>query len=475
MAKTRYDEVAYPSGVFPQTNPERLAVLAHIHGLAAPDVATARVLEIAGGDGLSVMAFAATYPKAQVCNFDLSASAIARGQAKADAGGFTNVTLEVLDIMAGRGHFAPRSFDYVIAHGIYAWVPDRVRREIMALIGHVLTEDGMAFGSFNAKPGGHMRMIMRDMLTYVLQGIEDPQQKLAAMRECLTDFAIDQKDDSPLQTGVRMHARAILAGSMNVVWHDELGPDYNPQQLSDVVDAAEAVGLAFLTDGGRNLHCSGFLPDGYGGATSGPEADATAVRNAQLDDFATMRFFRQPVFIRQGRSPSRVFDPDRLRGLFISTTLAHAGGSEFADRRHKVEITDEKLAEAIKRVAARGLRRTAVRDLSLEDTQLRALLELFTKSFVWLWTGPDPYAAAPGERPTTSALIRSELGVGEIVVHTLDESELRLEQPEMRRLLIAADGTRTMDDLAALPDLGPLSGDVPKVLAEAARRALLIA
>jgi ubiquinone/menaquinone biosynthesis C-methylase UbiE len=475
MATTPYDEVAYPSVIFTQTNPERLATLARVHGLDAPDVATARVLEIAGGDGMSLMAFAATYPEARGYNFDLSAAAIARGQAKVDAGKFENVTHEVLDIMAARDRYPAGSMDYVIAHGIYAWVPDVVREEVMKLMAHVLSDTGIAFVSFNAKPGAHMRMIVRDMLSYVLRDIDEPERKIAALREYLTDFAVAQENDSPLQTAVRMHAQAILSGSMSVVFHDELGPEYNPQQLSEVVEAAEAVGLTFLTDGGRNLLGTGLLPNDFPGEPSGSAADAEVVRRAQLDDFNKTRFFRQSLFVRQGRAPSRRFDPGRLRGLWVSTLLAHEDGRTFVYRNNRVELDDDALFAAVQRVVSRGLKRTPVAELSLSDQQLRAFFELYVQGFMSLWLRPDPYVAAPGDRPTTSPLIRAQLAQGEIDVHRLDEGDLRLAQPEMQRLLIAADGTRSMRELAALPDLGPLEGDVPEILAEAARRALLIA
>ena len=50
---TTYDKVAYPSVLFKRTQPERLAVVAALHGLTPPDVATARVLEIRCGEELN--------------------------------------------------------------------------------------------------------------------------------------------------------------------------------------------------------------------------------------------------------------------------------------------------------------------------------------------------------------------------------------------------------------------------------------
>ena len=79
------------------------------------------------------------------------------------------------------------------------------------------------------------------------------------------------------------------------------------------------------------------------------------------------------------------------------------------------------------------------------------------------------YAVAPGERPETAPWIRLRLASGEEQVVTLRLRPLRIEQ---RALLQAADGTRTMAELAAL-DHGIPTSQVPAALAAAGRQALL--
>jgi SAM-dependent methyltransferase len=134
---TIYDAVAYPTAVFAQTHPSHLAALAQVHGLSPFDVETARVLEIGCGDGMNLLAMAAAYPRAQFHGFDLAPTVVARGRERAEAAGLTNVRLDVGDIVDAAGSLEG-SFDYVIAHGVYAWVPAQVREALMVLIGRVL-------------------------------------------------------------------------------------------------------------------------------------------------------------------------------------------------------------------------------------------------------------------------------------------------------------------------------------------------
>uniref|UniRef100_UPI0035C81FB3 class I SAM-dependent methyltransferase n=1 Tax=Sphingomonas sp. TaxID=28214 RepID=UPI0035C81FB3 len=112
---TPYDLNAYPTAIFAQTAPDRLATVARLAGLSPPPVETARVLEIGGGDGMNLLALAVAYPRAEFVSFDLAATAVARGRRWLAASGVANLRLEVLDILdATEAPDGP--FDYIIAH-----------------------------------------------------------------------------------------------------------------------------------------------------------------------------------------------------------------------------------------------------------------------------------------------------------------------------------------------------------------------
>src|SRR5690242_6182185 len=130
---TSYDQVAYPSMIFRKTHPDRMAVLAKLHGLDPPAIDTARVLQIGGGDGLDAIALAAAYPRAEFVNFDIAEQPIGRGRRWSEAAALSNVRHLVLNILEAAERL-DGTFDYISAHGIYAWVPDVVRAAVMPLI-----------------------------------------------------------------------------------------------------------------------------------------------------------------------------------------------------------------------------------------------------------------------------------------------------------------------------------------------------
>jgi hypothetical protein len=466
---TPYDRVVYPTAVFAQTHPERLAVLARLAGLDPVAPNQARMLEIGGGNCFNLLSLAAIYPGSQAHGFDLSQVAIARGQEIAQASGLANVTLAVEDIMAAHERYAAGSFDYVTVHGVYAWVPDAVREATMALIAHVLSDRGVAYVSYNCMPGGHVRLIMREMLLDATDDIADPDEKIAATRDFLEAYAKPKDDDDTFARTLRHHASAMLERPDAVLFHDELGPCYHPQRFLDVVAAAEANGLRFLTDAGRNLHLDGFLKSDA--PTSG-DPERAVLGAASLDDYTALRFFRQSLFVRARQQPDRTIRTDRMAGLYLSTKLKQRDDGAFMLGEDEIEIAHEALADGLARAAAAYPQRVALDDLTQDPALRRVVLQLFCEWYVNLHLEPAPFPDRPGDNPQTSPLIRGLLSLGDVMVSTLDHGLLKVEQPELRRLLMAADGSRSVAEIAKA-DTGIPPEDIEAALTASARRALL--
>src|SRR3954468_1383128 len=118
-----YDETPYVSIAFPETHPDKLCAMARLFGLEAPEPARARVLELGCGDGTNLLPMAQHAPEARFLGIDASARHVASGQAAIAACQLANAELrqqDVLEFSASEG-----KFDYIIAHGIFSWVPEQ--------------------------------------------------------------------------------------------------------------------------------------------------------------------------------------------------------------------------------------------------------------------------------------------------------------------------------------------------------------
>jgi hypothetical protein len=453
MGATLYDEVAYPTAIFAQTHPDRMAAIARAAGHAAPPIETARVLEIGGGDGMNLIALAVAYPLARFTSFDLAATAVDRGLQWCEALGLGNLELLTLDIMDAAERLQG-PFDYIITHGVYAWVPPAVRSALMALIGRLLTADGVAFVSYNAQPGGYLRLALRDILLQATEGAANEQELKAAAIRQLEDLA-GQPDSTPnaFQLALRDAATKSLKTRWEVLRHDELGPFFHPQALRDVVAEARLNGLAFLGDADRELMGDAFLPDDL--APGGDPADAL-VKHLQRRDHREIRFFRQTLLVRDTVPLTRRIDLDGVAELLVDSRCEAAGGGQFRIDKNLFEIRDEVLGEMLARLAAERPRRLRVGDLVGTEEQLQALFEMFDAGLVDLHTAQAPGALELSERPVSSPLVRMMLDRGMQTVCTLDHRMLGVTESDPRALLARLDGTVRADELLAHGPFGAL-------------------
>jgi len=116
-------------------------------------------------------------PKSDFIGFDLARLSVARGQERIRELGLRNIRIfqsNLLDVGAELGQF-----DYIVAHGFYSWVPEPAREGLLALCGKLLTPDGVAFVSYNALPGAHLRKMIREMMLFQVGDIEDPERRIS--------------------------------------------------------------------------------------------------------------------------------------------------------------------------------------------------------------------------------------------------------------------------------------------------------
>lgn len=464
--ETRYDAVAYPAALYPTTHPSHLVALARLHGLAAPDPTTARVLEIAGGDGVNLIAMAVALPDARFVSFDLSTRAVERGAALVRAAGLDNVSVEMGDVLEAAERMEG-PFDYVIAHGLYAWVPEAVRAATLRLIGRVLSADGVAFVSYNAKPGGHLRVAIREMLLHGLEGIEAPEDRVARARALLVEFATPHAGDRPLLAAMREVAGPMARKTAASLFHDELSDVFAPQSLTEVVAAAAEHGLAFLNDA-----VSSMLFDGLPGAELD---DAATVAAAQTSDYEALAFFHQTLLVRAGRSPRRTVDPALLASLSATTHARRIGETTFAIGEDELEVDDARAADLLATLAAASPRRLSLERVgTLEEAA--AVLDLYRRDLVQLHALPFPGTIDPGERPCASPVALAQIALGATTIYTLDHRAVAFADAGPRAFLQLLDGTRDRAAIAADWAETPYSMQVAaaEAIAQLARAGMLI-
>src|SRR3954471_21234556 len=156
MPRNTYDDVPYSNHPYAQTHPDRLATLAILHGVEPPDPYNARVMEVGCGAGGNLLAMAASAPGIHAVGVDLAREPIEEARRAAGAIPLTNAEFHRRDVRELTSAPFGR-FGYIVAHGLYSWIPPDAQDALLAAIAAALEPSGVAYVSFNAHPGGYFR------------------------------------------------------------------------------------------------------------------------------------------------------------------------------------------------------------------------------------------------------------------------------------------------------------------------------
>ncbi|MFB3827585.1 MAG: methyltransferase regulatory domain-containing protein [Bryobacteraceae bacterium] len=437
MNPDRYDVVRYPTEIKTSTHPDRLAAVATLFDLSPAPPERCRVLEIGCGDGGNLIPMAFSLPGSRFTGIDRAETAVAAGRALTAELGLSNLDLQAMDLMDFQGG----EFDYIIAHGIYSWVPAPVRERILAICAASLAPCGLAYISYNALPGWHIRQAVRDMLQFHTGAIGDPQEVMRSAREFLTWLKQGQAD-----TDFGRELESALEREPNVLFHDELGPENHPFYFHQFVEDAARHGLQHVAD--ANLR-EMFEP--------GVALPEPPLLREQYLDFYRLRRFRRSILCREGLTVAPVPRPERLATLYASSDATasapgEGGAVEFAGRGKSRATTAHPLAiSVLSRLSAMYPRRVPVAELAgASDGAAVAeiLLRTSLAGLVQLHACAPKFAAEAGDRPEASRVARLALAHGSKRLPTLHHELIEITDETSARAIALLDGTRSRAQIA---------------------------
>lgn len=327
-----YDVTPYTSNSFPQSAPGQLAAIAYLFGLDTPEVATARVLEIGCAAGGNLIPFAAAHPHARVVGIDLSKVQIDQGRKRVQALSLDNLRLLAGDI-AGMNPAELGQFDFVIAHGVYSWVPTGVQQALLSAFRRLLAPEGVAYISYNVYPGWKSKEILRDAMLLASGGSVTPEEKVRNARR-MVDFLEDVAPPDSALARILAESRAHALGyGDSYLLHDELETFNSPCYFYEMLGRAGAHGLAYLAE----AHPEAMIPANYGPKVAeylNEKCGGVQVLVEQYLDFVADRTFRESLLVHAERAPQIRYIPhhSRYRRLHIAARVPPADGQTRLDR-----------------------------------------------------------------------------------------------------------------------------------------------
>jgi len=474
-----YNDVAYTSFADAVRHPERLASIGTLLGMDVAPLATCRVLEFACGDGLNLVPIAATLPAATFVGFDFAARPIASARLMASDLGLTNVQFLELDLRELPADLG--SFDYIIAHGLYSWVPADVRARVLPLIARHLAPQGVAFVSYNTLPGCHMRRVVWEMLKYHTRDVDGKSAKLAAARAMLDLVGTPVASENATDQAMRAEVREAGKGTDAALAHDDMSEPNDPVYFHEFMADAARSGLTFLAEARLTTMMGGGLAPEVRQALR----PLDRLMREQYLDFIHFRRYRESLLCHADALSRFVVQPPRALGMHVLPSLSLR---REAARAVPDPESDAGVAALKQLLLARWPRSVPVSELAdwRERTFPAAgsprrpieflLAEMLVADIVDLRTAPVDVAAAAGDRPVAFAPARWMLGKTDVATSVYHDS-YRLAADD-RSLVALLDGHHTRADLvAALGELvaGPSGGNrLEAALNALARLALLV-
>lgn len=463
----RYDAFPYTGHVYRQTHPDRLALIARLFGMSPAPPERCRVLELACGEGANLLPLAEAFPDSTYLGVDLSQAAIIRAVALTERSNLTNLEFRREDVTqfpedAGE-------FDYIIAHGLYSWVPPHVRESILQLCARHLAPQGVVYISYNAYPGGYMRQMFRSMMHFHSREAATPEEEVRESRALLQFLQATVPEKMGFAEYFRGEAGEITRHDDCFLYHDLLAENNQPFYMHEFLAAAARHNLKYLCE--AEYHET--QPSNASAAARAhlSQIDDRITRE-QYIDFARNRTFRQTLLCHAKVSLRDDIDENAIRSAHCS---AEVRASHEPDLRNdepvefsavlptgKVWLTapvhhplskavltalagvapgwisfDQLLADCRARLHAAGSS-TQCDAAMLQD----AIAALYSTGLVELHAAASlPFTREPGECPRTTLLARVQALEG-CSISNRAFLPIRIPDRFSRELMALLDGTR---------------------------------
>ncbi len=458
-----YDELPYDSLPVPDTQPDVLRAIARLHGFEAPAPERARILELGCAQGGNLIPLAWRWPDAQCVGVELSRVQAEAGARFVERLGVSNVRILHGDLAALPPDLG--EFDYIIAHGVYSWVPPAVQQALLEACRQHLSPQGVACISFNVAAGWAALLPLHQALVERTSASLPAPERYRQALGVLTELEREWHDPVLLK-----EIAFLKTAAPSYLFHEYLDAYNQPKDFNTFVSELDAHALRYVGEAGPRHavveleNAWGLVPEGM----TGRWLDAEAA----LDEAQATRF-RRALVARDDAPCAQPPQPEALGELAFYADLASHDeiDLESACEQHFVNpaglafpVAQPAMKAALIALSTAYPNALAYPDLLAEARHLmsafgveaafsepefrEALFPLVMAHIVMPTAGQQHHAAEPGTHPRAHVLARLQAQSAGWAVTGARHVPIELDAPG-RFLLAGLDGSRPADALAA--------------------------
>lgn len=240
-------DVPYPLHFHKEMQPVWLSHIAETLACSAPDISQPYdYCELGCGAGINLLVAAAANPLGRYTGIDFNEHHIATARATARQAGIDNVTF----VHAGFEdplHEPMPSFDFIVCHGVWSWLPARMQAALLQRVHQTLKPQGLLYLHYMSHPGATRLTALQKVLLEVSRAsqrdsLSDVRQGMALLRQ-LADANAGIFVDSP-----ELHKELLALENEDPAYlaHDFLTEHWQPQHSADVQRLIAQIGLSYL-------------------------------------------------------------------------------------------------------------------------------------------------------------------------------------------------------------------------------------
>ncbi len=470
-----YNEIPYIFQADARTYPGKTGALALLYGLDAKPLEKARILDLGCAQGANILPIAERFPGAYCVGLDLSQDQISQGKAMIQSLKLKNIELLCSDFQ--KLQFAPQSFDYIIAHGLFSWIPSDLQGPLIKTIQHYLAPQGLAHISFNTLPAWSLRLALKDYLTNLTENLPSYTQKVDSAYAFLQGLQEPCLQNMRWQSFLGSDINLILKQNKHYIAHEFLEPHNNPIHYKDFHKLCQREGLQILGESQLRRHILNQL-DAPVQAFYKNLASNELEYNT-LYDFLNFRTFRNMLVCHEGVTLEENPLPSSFSKLYVSSALKPENTATGLGASQSLHFSGQgalSVAKPLDKALLLSLAEAYPNNLSLEELlkktafylekqgytfEAESIMDIvgflfygYTKNQIDFWTHPlDIQSTLKGTvsaRPLNRYLAKH-------TTHPLvnEHYEMIHINDQQKTVLSALDGTHSLHTLAKSLNLSP--------------------
>jgi SAM-dependent methyltransferase len=239
-------DVSYIPGFYPNMAPVAMRYVAALNRVKPPAADEGfRYLELGCGLGRTLTTLAAANPKGEFVGVDVNPDHTASVEKEIKAAGLSNARVITSDF-SKLGNEAGK-FQFIALHGVFSWVSEEVRSQILGIVKKRLAPGGLLLVSYNAMPGwAHLQPIRGILRQYAalrqgdsLQRIRDALAYLVFIRDKQAKYFVDNPRAAAYVDG-------LLKQDIRYLAHEYLNEHWTSFYFADVAGMMGGAEMAFV-------------------------------------------------------------------------------------------------------------------------------------------------------------------------------------------------------------------------------------